>query len=197
MIAEGVLQFLAAGIGTVAFSVLFSVPREHYPLCGFIGGTGWLICWIFVHGLGAGAIVGNFVATVFITLASRIGSTVRKCPVTLFLIAGIFPEVPGIGIYRTIYYSLLENNKLSLHYGRETLGVAIAMVLGIILVFEIPQKTINGIFQKNKNKINDRCNIRYDIYSIEKPGDPVFFIPALLAFYRNIYAVIIVPVLPR
>ena len=131
MIAEGVLQFLAAGIGTVAFSVLFSVPREHYPLCGFIGGTGWLICWIFVHGLGAGAIVGNFVA-------------------------GIFPEVPGIGIYRTIYYSLLENNKLSLHYGRETLGVAIAMVLGIILVFEIPQKTINGIFQKNKNKINDR-----------------------------------------
>ena len=85
MIVEGILQFLAAGIGTVAFSVLFSVPREHYPLCGFIGGTGWLICWTFVHGMGAGAIVGNFVATVFITLASRIGSTVRslqnrKCP---------------------------------------------------------------------------------------------------------------------
>ena len=148
MIVEGILQFLAAGIGTVAFSVLFSVPREHYPLCGFIGGTGWLICWTFVHGLGAGAIVGNFVATVFIMLASRIGSTVRKCPVTLFLIAGIFPEVPGIGIYRTIYYTLLENNRLSLHYGRETLGIAIAMVLGIILVFEIPQKNINRIFQK-------------------------------------------------
>ena len=148
MIVEGILQFLAAGIGTVAFSVLFSVPREHYPLCGFIGGTGWLICWTFVHGLGVGAIVGNFVATVFITLASRIGSTVRKCPVTLFLIAGIFPEVPGIGIYRTIYYTLLENNRLSLHYGRETLGIAIAMVLGIILVFEIPQKNINRIFQK-------------------------------------------------
>ena len=148
MIVEGILQFLAAGIGTVAFSVLFSVPREHYPLCGFIGGTGWLICWTFVHGMGAGAIVGNFVATVFITLASRIGSTVRKCPVTLFLIAGIFPEVPGIGIYRTIYYTLLENNRLSLQYGRETLGIAIAMVLGIILVFEIPQKNINRIFQK-------------------------------------------------
>ena len=148
MIVEGILQFLAAGIGTVAFSVLFSVPREHYPLCGFIGGTGWLICWTFVHGLGAGAIVGNFVATVFITLASRIGSTVRKCPVTLFLIAGIFPEVPGIGIYRTIYYTLLENNRLSLHYGRETLGISIAMVLVFILVFEIPLKNIHRIFQK-------------------------------------------------
>lgn len=146
MIAEGILQFLASCIGTVAFSLLFSVPREHYPLCGFIGGTGWLICWVCINVLGAGAVAGSFFATVFITLASRIGSTVRKCPVTLFLIAGIFPEVPGIGIYRTVYYSLLENNELSLHYGRETLGIAIAMVLGIVIVFEIPQKTINRIF---------------------------------------------------
>lgn len=146
MIVEGILQFLAACIGTVAFSLLFSVPREHYPLCGFIGGTGWLICWVCINALGAGAVAGSFFATVFITLASRIGSTVRKCPVTLFLIAGIFPEVPGIGIYRTVYYSLLENNELSLHYGRETLGIAIAMVLGIVIVFEIPQKTINRIF---------------------------------------------------
>ena len=102
MIMEGIFQFLAAFAGTIAFSVLFSVPREHYPLCGFIGGTGWLICWCFVHCFHTGAIEANFAATVFITLASRIGSTIRKCPVTLFLIAGIFPEVPGIGIYRTV-----------------------------------------------------------------------------------------------
>lgn len=146
MMTEALFQFLAACVGTVAFSLLFSVPREHYPLCGFIGGAGWLICWGCTNVLGAGAIAGSFFATVFITLASRIGSTVRKCPVTLFLIAGIFPEVPGIGIYRTVYYSLLENNELSLSYGRETLGIAIAMVLGIMIIFEIPQKSINRLF---------------------------------------------------
>ena len=102
-------------------------------------------CWSLMHGFHMGTIEANFLATVFITLSSRIGSTVRKCPVTLFLIAGIFPEVPGIGVYRTIYYSILENHDLSLSYGRETLGIAIAMVLGIILVFEIPQKTIHKI----------------------------------------------------
>lgn len=150
MIVNGLLQALAAGVGTMAFSVIFSVPRKHYPLCGFIGGAGWLICWIFIHVLGAGAVAGSFAATIFITLASRIASTVRKCPVTLFLIAGIFPEVPGIGIYRTVYYTLLENNELSIHYGRETIGIAIVMVLGIILVFEIPQKTIHRIFGEKK-----------------------------------------------
>lgn len=151
MITDAILQFLAAGLGTMAFSVLFSVPREHYPVCGLIGGGGWLICWLFINYLNLGAVVGSFVATVFITLASRIASTVRKCPVTLFLIAGIFPEVPGIGIYRTIYYTLLENNELSIHYGRETLGIVIAMVLGIIFIFEIPQQTIHRIFGKKKN----------------------------------------------
>ena len=75
---------------------------------------------------------------------------------TLFLIAGIFPEVHGIGIYRTIYYTLLENNELSLYYGRETLGIAIAIVLGIIFVFEIHQKTINRIFQKKVPGTKDR-----------------------------------------
>ena len=146
MILEGIFQFLAACFGTVAFSILFSVPKEHYPLCGFIGGTGWLTCWALMEGLHMEAMAATFAATVFIALASRIGSTVRKCPVTLFLIAGIFPEVPGIGIYRTIYYTLLEDNQLSLQYGRETLGSAIAIVLGILFVFEIPQKTINRIF---------------------------------------------------
>ena len=152
MIVEGILQFLAAAVGTIAFSVIFSVPKKHYPLCGFIGGMGWLICWICIHGFQMGAVLGSFFATVFITLASRIGSTVKKCPVTLFLIAGIFPEVPGIGIYRTIYYTLVRDNEQSLYYGRETIGIAIAMVLGIILVFEIPQKTIHRFFGEKKKE---------------------------------------------
>lgn len=155
MIIEAVLQFLAAFFGTIAFSVLFSVPKKHYALCGIIGGTGWLIYWVLIHVLHTGVVEANFIATVFITLASRIGSTMRKCPVTLFLIAGIFPEVPGIDVYRTIYYSVLDNHEEGLYYGHETLGIAIAMVLGIILVFEIPQKTINRILRKvtyTKNK---------------------------------------------
>lgn len=143
MMVEGILQFLAACAGTIGFSVLFSVPKEHYFRCGWIGGSGWLVCWILVHGFHMGTIEANFLATVYIALASRTSSTVEKCPVTLFLISGIIPEVPGIGVYRTIYYSILEDHQKSILYGRETLGIAIAMVLGIILVFEIPQKTIH------------------------------------------------------
>ena len=98
------------------------------------------------------AVTGSFIATVFIVTASRIGSTVRKCPVTLFLIAGIFPLVPGIDIYRTVYYTLMQESAQSLYYGRQTLGIALAMVLGIVFVFEIPQKTINRVNRIFKGK---------------------------------------------
>ena len=151
---QGAAQFVAAFLGTVAFSVLFSVPKEHYPLCGTIGGLGWLICWICTNPFHMSAVTGSFIATVFIVTASRIGSTVRKCPVTLFLIAGIFPLVPGIGIYRTVYYTLMQESAQSLYYGRQTIGIALARVLGIVFVFEIPQKTINRVNRifKGKNR---------------------------------------------
>lgn len=150
MILEMCMQFLTAFAGTVAFSVIFSVPKEYYPTCGLIGGSGWILCWICMNILGISAVASNFFATVFIVLASRIASARQKCPVTLFLIAGIFPEVPGAGIYRAVYYTVMQNNYRSAYYGRRTIGIAVAMVLGIVLVFEIPQKTINRIAKKNK-----------------------------------------------
>lgn len=33
-----VTQVLAAALGTVAFALLFGVPRKYYLYCGFIGG---------------------------------------------------------------------------------------------------------------------------------------------------------------
>ena len=34
-------EFLAACIGTVAFALLFQVPKKYYGLCGLIGGVGF------------------------------------------------------------------------------------------------------------------------------------------------------------
>lgn len=31
-------QIIAAGLGTVAFAVLFGVPRKYYAYCGLVGG---------------------------------------------------------------------------------------------------------------------------------------------------------------
>mgnify|MGYP000007696612 CR=1 FL=1 len=55
----------------------------------------------------------------------------HKAPITVFLLTGIFPLVPGAGIYYTAYYFLRNDRALCTSKGIETLKVAVALALGI------------------------------------------------------------------
>ena len=151
MIISLFFQILAAFIGTIAFSAIFQVPHKYYVHCGIIGGVGWGICWLFLNATDVSAYASTLLATILVVLFSRICGTKLKCPVTVFLLSGIFPLVPGVAIYWTIYY-LIEGNMLQCSiYGRHTLGIAVAIVLGILFTFEIPESTISKICDfKNK-----------------------------------------------
>lgn len=131
-------EILSAVVGTVSFSVLFGVPREYYPYCGFIGGAGWLVyclAELFLPGSGP-----CFVATAVVILLSRTAAVVKRCPVTIFLIAGIFPLVPGAGVYWTVYHIVMEELFLAVSTGYSAMKETIAIVMGIVFVFELPQK---------------------------------------------------------
>ena len=131
-------EILSAVVGTVSFSVLFGVPREYYPYCGFIGGAGWLaycLAELFLPGSGP-----CFLATAVVILLSRTAAVVKHCPVTIFLIAGIFPLVPGAGVYWTVYHIVMEELFLAVSTGYSAMKEAIAIVMGIVFVFELPQK---------------------------------------------------------
>ena len=76
-------------------------------------------------------------ATFFSILAmaflSHILARIKKAPVTVFLIAGILPTVPGAGIYRTVYYLIQGDQALSTHYLISTLHTAGAIALAIFI----------------------------------------------------------------
>ena len=57
---------------------------------------------------------------------------------TIFLLPGIFPLVPGAGIYYTAYYFLRGEQALFASKGVETFKVALALALGIALVCSLP-----------------------------------------------------------
>ena len=78
--------------------------------------------------------------TVLVVFLSRLSAVRRHCPVTIFLIAGIFPLVPGAGIYWTAYYVVTDQLAKASDRGFQTLKIAVAIVLGILFVFEFPQK---------------------------------------------------------
>ena len=133
------MHFPAAAVGTVAFALIFDVPPRYYALCALIGGAGfWLIELIMSFGLSQTE--ATFLATMFVTLSSRICAVWRRCPVTVFLISGIIPLVPGAGVYWTAYYLVMGNTSEALTRGFDALRAAVAIVLGIVLVLEIPNR---------------------------------------------------------
>ncbi|MCI7795944.1 MAG: threonine/serine exporter family protein [Lachnospiraceae bacterium] len=134
-------ELFAAAIGTVAFSVLFFVPRKYYAFCGICGAAGWAV-YAVLTGRGVSATESTFYATLAVIFLSRLFAVAERCPSTLFLIPGIFPLVPGAGVYWTSYHIVTNDLEMASQTGFAALKVAVAIVLGIIFVFEIPQ----GVF---------------------------------------------------
>lgn len=146
-------QLVAAFLGTMAFALLFGVPRKYYIYCGLVGGAGWLLYQTLIHYGGLSNTEATFLATVLVILLSRMLAVQERCPATVFLIAGIFPLVPGAGIYWTAYYLVSNQLQNALYSGFAAIKAAVAIVLGIVVVFEIPYKFFSwNLVDKFKRK---------------------------------------------
>ena len=96
-------QFVVAVIATISFGITFHVPKRHYLAGGLTGAVGWMVYILCFDLLGVTAPVAVLIATLPLTLCARFFSVCHKAPVTVFLLPGIFPLVPGAGIYYTAY----------------------------------------------------------------------------------------------
>lgn len=133
-------QMLAAFVGTMAFAVLFGAPRREYVAAGIIGSVGWGLFLVLTRFCSIGATVTIVLSTVVICMLSRYAAVMHKCPGTVFVLCGIFPLVPGAGVFWFTYYLLSSQFGLSLGTGFVAAKAAIAIVLGIILAMELPQR---------------------------------------------------------
>ena len=131
------LQTAVAFAATIAFAIIFHAPRRELLYTGFAGGAGWLV-YVIATASGSGVVAASFLATLALAWLSRVFSFARKAPVTVFLICGIFPLVPGAGIYYTGYHFFMGQDALALDKGLETIKIAIAIALGTGIVLSLP-----------------------------------------------------------
>ncbi len=134
----------AAFLGTIAFSILYSIPNKLLISCGLNGLAGWIVYSITLPHFDV--TVAMFIATVTIYIVARIFAVHQKSPEIVFLLSGIFPIVPGAGIYWTAYYLVAGNMDAASVAGSGALKSCLAMVLGIALVHELPQ----SLFSRKK-----------------------------------------------
>lgn len=87
-----------------------------------------------------------------VALYSEILARIYKAPVTMFLIVGILPLVPGAGIYYTMEYCVSGNQ---IAFGQSlvhTLAVAGALALGIVLISSLFRFCMLFWYHRKKKK---------------------------------------------
>ncbi|MDF2870298.1 MAG: hypothetical protein K0R05_1873 [Anaerocolumna sp.] len=138
------IQVVGAFIAVVAFAVIIGVPRKFLGFAGLVGAVGWFV-YLILEPTGLTVVGRMFFAALMVALISHSFARLMKTPVTLFLIAGILPLVPGVGMYRIVYNLITNNNTEAGHYMNETIQIAGMIALAIFIM-----DTIFRIFQKNK-----------------------------------------------
>lgn len=142
-------EFIFASASTVGFSVLFNAPRKSLLLGGITGGIGWII---FSLVKGQSAIFASFIASIVIGLLGEVFARIQKKPVTIFIIPGIVPIVPGYGLYLTMVYLINDKYYSAVQTGTEAVFTAGAISIGIVIVSST-SRLLKVLKKRKRNRV--------------------------------------------
>lgn len=146
------MHFLYSTIATIGFSVFLNAPKSALIPSGLTGGIGWSVYYFLIHTTN-NDILANFLASILVALISEILARKLKYPAILFVIPGIIPLVPGLGMYNTMLYLVQSNYELAISKGANVLFIGGAISLGVLAVTSL-SRTLNivSLAKIHKNK---------------------------------------------
>lgn len=148
------LHFIFGFLATIGFSIFLHSPKNSLPYAGIIGAVGWVL-YVYLFSLTGNPIFSNFVPATIVGILSEVSARFLKQPAIIFVIPGIIPLVPGLGMYNTMLYLVQENYDLAVSTGVTAIFVGGAISLGVLLVTSLV-KTMNTLkFNKQYNSSKD------------------------------------------
>jgi len=129
---EYLAQLVTSFIGSAGFGIIFNAPRESIVKCGFVGMIGW-ICYYTLTQNGIDSIPATAIASALIALISQSLAKLYKTPMTIFIVGGIIPLVPG-GMAYNAMRSFVENDYNSaINYAAKSFLISGSIAIGLIL----------------------------------------------------------------
>ncbi|QXM05947.1 threonine/serine exporter family protein [Crassaminicella indica] len=141
------LQFIFSFLSTLGFAILFNIPKKAIIKASIVGGTGW-IAYVYSNEKFHSLIVASFIGACIVAIISEIFARKFKETVTVFIIPGIIPLVPGAGMYYTMLAVIKKDFDKFATIGSETMFVAGGIATAILIVSSITRM----IFQSKENK---------------------------------------------
>ena len=135
---------------TVGFAIFLNAPKSTLISSGFVGGLGWSVFYYLVK-LSGNDILANFIAALLVSYISEILARKLRQPAIIFIIPGIIPLVPGLGMYNTMLYLVQHDYNQAIAKGADVLFVGGAISLGILVVTSLV-KTLHMLSIKKAAK---------------------------------------------
>lgn len=133
-----IMSVLSAFISSIGFAIVFHTQKKHLLVCGVVGAAGWFI-YLLGENNGFSPILSTFLASLLVTELSYNFAKTNRTPITIFLIVGIIPLVPGLGLYRTMYFLMLMDYTAALEYAILTFEIAGVIAGAIVIISLMPQ----------------------------------------------------------
>ena len=120
-----------SSLAIVGFALYFEIPRRYLLPVGLIALISWAV-YLTSDSLGLSTAWASFFAALVSDFCAYFCARTLKAPVILFLLGGILPLVPGVGIYRAVYNMIYGTAAAEVWI--ETLLITCAIALAIFVM---------------------------------------------------------------
>ena len=121
-----------------------------------MGAVSWLLCMI-MDMLFHKSVLSIFTAAFTASILSRFLAVRRKCPRTVFLSISIFPLLPGLSLFWSIYLLMTGSTPNALISMRSCFMSAFAIALAISSVQQIPERFFTRLAGRDIHVIRHAC----------------------------------------
>lgn len=150
-----IVRVLGAFLAIYAFAIVLETPKKYLWCAGTVSAVGWFV-YLLSQQMGMDDVMATFLSATAISVVSHIFARVFRAPVTVFLVAGILPTVPGAGMYRIASSFIAGDSGMAAQHLITTLELAGVIAMGIFVVdaifrlFQRGWKQNSMRYEKNK-----------------------------------------------
>lgn len=141
-----ILQVFVAAVGSCGYAVLFNIRGKRLISVAVGGGLCWLL-FLLLHRVIEGEAICFFMVATLVSLYDEIMARVLKSPTTVFLVPSLVPLIPGASLYYTMVGAISKNQTEFFSRAVNTVELACALAIGIIVSTVIVRIINRLIFQ--------------------------------------------------
>lgn len=126
------IRLIMGFLATIAFAVIYNVPKRALIPAGFVG-TGAFLIRMGTEYAKLNPIAGVFLGALFVSVASEVLARIQKMPATVFIVSGVLMLVPGVSAFNTMRAFVSADYLTGIANATQTFLMAGGVAAGLVL----------------------------------------------------------------